>query len=433
MPPAPIKWKLHHVCILVFAISFFAIAMHPEAELFGFTVPTGGEVVRVARSLADHGTFANPFQSMNTGVTAHVAPVYPFIYAALVKVFGTGYPGLLILWGVNIAFFALQLAVMPWLTSRLGLGITPGLIAAALGSVSLHTTVDASWECFLAGLMLMLAFILTWRTENWSSIPRAAMLGIAWGIFVLTNPLMVLLLVAWPIVVIASRPRAEWRKLSVRAAAMFCAVALTIAPWIARNYIQFGSFIFVRDNLGLELSVGNNPCASPTLKQTEKSGCLYAYHPNSNPNVAKIVADSGELAFERTRLRQALDWINSNRAAFLKLSAQRFREFWFPSMFRRWEDYIVWPITLLSVAGIFALWRKNPLFARLILATWTLFPVIYYFVPAETRYTYPIYWTVLLPAGYALSELFAARFANRFAPASVRADLQRPAPSDTIR
>ena len=398
--------------------------MHPEAELFGFSIPAGGEVVRVARSLADHGTFANPFQSMNTGVTAHVAPVYPFIYAVFLKVFGTGYPSLLILWGVNIAFLALQMAAMPWITSRLGLGITPGLIAATLGSISLHTTVDASWECFLAGLMVLIACVLTWRTENWSATLRAVLLGIAWGIFVLTSPLMVLLLVAWPIIVIASRPRSEWRVLSLRAAAMLTATALTIAPWIVRNYVQFGAFIFVRDNLGLELSVGNNPCAGITLKETEHSGCLYTYHPNSNPNVAKIVADSGELTFERARLRQALSWIGSNRAAFLKLSVQRFREFWFPSMFRRWEDFIVWPITLLSVAGIFTLWRKNPLFARLILATWILFPAIYYFVPAETRYTYPIYWTTLLSAGCALAELVTRRFTTRSIPANSPAEHQ---------
>jgi hypothetical protein len=207
MPDTPTPWKPHHVCILLFALSFFVIAIHPASLLRGKEVPHTGEAVRVARSLVQHGTFANPFSAHDTGETAHVAPVYPFFYATLLKIFGTGYPALLILWGLNIAFLATQMAPLPWHTSRLGFGMTPGVIAGVIGAVSVHTGVDASWECFLVGLFLMIVSYLTLRVQNWSTIRRAFLLGLVWGVLVLTNPVMVLLLLTWPAVMIAAQPR----------------------------------------------------------------------------------------------------------------------------------------------------------------------------------------------------------------------------------
>jgi len=421
MPATPTTWNLRHVCILLFALSFFVIAMHPEARLMGKEVPYSGEAVRVARSLVDHGTFANPFRMLDTGETAHVAPVYPFIYAALLKMFGTGYPCLLIIWGINIAFLAVQLALLPWLTSRLGFGMTPGIIASALGAISVHTGVDGSWECFLVGFFLMLICFLTWRIENWSTLRRALLLGLVWGVLVLTNPIMVFLLLAWPAVIVASLPAENRKAMFVRALVMICTAMLIVSTWIIRDYAQFGAFMFVRDNLGLELSIGNNPCAAATFRETEKAGCLYLNHPNGNPVVAKSVADMGELAFERARLHRALNWMNENREAFLKLTAQRFRQFWFPTVNdRHWEQYLVWLITLMAAPGMILLWRKNAAFARLVLLSWILFPLIYYLVPSETRYRYPIYWTMLLPAGCALAAAYAKLSAAQFVPAIFR-------------
>ena len=48
---------------------------------------------------------------------------------------------------------------------------------------------------------------------------------------------------------------------------------------------------------------------------------------------------------------------------------------------------------------------KNRVWAWLIGSTWVLFPLIYYVVPSEPRYSYPIDWTLLLAAGCALSKL----------------------------
>ncbi|MEP6961058.1 MAG: hypothetical protein ABI995_03210 [Acidobacteriota bacterium] len=48
------------------------------------------EAVAAGTSLAETGTLANPFHSMATGPTAHVAPGFPLLVAGIVKIWGTG-------------------------------------------------------------------------------------------------------------------------------------------------------------------------------------------------------------------------------------------------------------------------------------------------------------------------------------------------------
>src|SRR5271166_4039693 len=50
------------------------------------------EIVRVATSLAEHGTLADAF-GRQTGPTAHVAPMYPILLSLIFRVFGTGLAG----------------------------------------------------------------------------------------------------------------------------------------------------------------------------------------------------------------------------------------------------------------------------------------------------------------------------------------------------
>ncbi len=393
--------SLVKICVIVFAASFLLFAISPEGRLEDLSVPFGGESVRVARSLTAHGTFADPFAVLKTGPTAHVAPVYPLLYAAVLRFLGDGYAALVVLWALNIAFLSLQMALLPWLSVRLRLGLLPGVFAAALGTLSLHVAVDTHWECFLAGALLLGAFLIT--DENLSA-GKAVLVGVFWGLLILTNPVGVLLLIAWPIVYLA-RAHENRARLGQRFAILAAMALMTICPWILRDHSQLGAWMFVRDNLGLELYSGNNPCAKATLEENIASGCNAATHPNSGAPVAAELAALGEYRFSQVRLRQAVHWIQAHPREFLALSCGRFRQFWFPSLDSRWEMLSGWGVTLLSLAGIWLLFRENPSAGWLLLLTWVLFPAIYYFVPAEARYRYPIYWSSLLAAGLPLAHL----------------------------
>ena len=160
---------------------------------------------------------------------------------------------------------------------------------------------DTGWECFLAGALLMLACLLTDDLALWRRWSGAALLGALWGILILTNPVTLLLLAAWPVVKILTHSRANRAALAARFALMVAATLFTLAPWIARNYARFGAFIFVRDNLGLELYTGNNPCAKPTMIEQIDSGCHAQTHPNPTAAIAAQLVAQGEVPFNRTR------------------------------------------------------------------------------------------------------------------------------------
>lgn len=396
------KWTLAHWCVIVFAVSFLTLAVLPETRLNDSDVPNGAETVRVARSLASSSAFADPFAVMPTGITAHVAPVYPFLYSLVMRTFGTGYTSLRIVWTLNLAFFALQMALLPLLSTRLNLGVLTGIVAAALGTFSLYAPIDTRWESFFAGTLLLVAYLLSDRVFLDGTITTTLIAGGLWGVLILTNPVIVLFLLAWLLCSLL-----QLRPLSAsslrRVAIALCLAMLIVSPWIARNYLRFGAFIFVRDNLGLELYAGNNSCAAPDLRANIESGCHATTHPNVNSAIAAQLAATGEVQFYHAKMRQALAWVESHRAAFLRLTAQRFRLFWFPEADHLWEAVLVWIITALSIPGLWVIAQKNRCAACVIGATWLLFPLVYYVVPFEPRYRYPIYWTSLLASGCALA------------------------------
>lgn len=50
-------------------------------------------MVKLANNIAAHGGFANPFDSLATGLTASNPPLYPLLLAGFVRLFGGVYPG----------------------------------------------------------------------------------------------------------------------------------------------------------------------------------------------------------------------------------------------------------------------------------------------------------------------------------------------------
>jgi hypothetical protein len=400
------KWTLAHWCIMVATASFVILALLPEARLNDFDVPNGGENIRVARSLASHGAFADPFATMPTGTTAHVAPVYPFLYALILRFFGTGYAALLLLWACNVGFLAAQMGLLPLLSHRLHFGILPGIIAASLGTFSLYAPIDTRWEAFFAGLLVLLACLATEHSLNRGSRSATLGAGALWGLSILTNPVLVVLMLAWSLCWILAQPR-HHRAMFARRVSIIAVIALfVVSPWIARNHAHFGAFFFVRDNLGLELYTGNNPCASPSIRENIQSGCHARTHPNPNAAIAAQLAAVGEVPFNRAKLHEAFTWMKTHRSAFLSLCMRRFRLFWLPDLDHVWEAILVWLVTLLSLPGLWAMGKKNLVAAELMATAWLLFPLIYYVIQFEPRYRYPIYWTSLLPAACALVEIW---------------------------
>jgi hypothetical protein len=400
-----VRLPASQVCVLVFAASFLLYALTPRAAHLDFSVPRGGEVVHVARSLERTGTFANPFDSLPTGPTSHVAPLYPFFYALVLRVLGEGFVAIALLWVLNIGFVAAQWALLPWLTLRLGLGVVPGLLGAVFAMAFLVFRVDSSWEAGAAGLILVvLCLMMASFITTGGSLRGAVLLGLVSGLAFLTEPTALLPVLAWLLLSLVIQRAAGLRKSLALAGVVLAVSLLVCGPWIARNELLWGKLFFIRDDLGLELYASNNPCAGPSLAENIRSGCHEKTHPNVNPEVARQIAAEGEYAFNQGELRKALSWIEANPRSFLRLTARRFVLFWFPVEADGPLALAVWTITLLSLLGFYRMLQRNPRAALVVAAVLVSYPAVYYIVQSDPRYRVPILWASLLFAGYALEQ-----------------------------
>jgi hypothetical protein len=409
-----------HIAIIIFSLSFVIYAFSPQGSPTTYNLTQAGEVARVSISVAERGTFADPFSSLPTGFTAHVAPAYVFVYAAVAKLFGEGRAGAIALWSFNVGFLALQFALLPVLSDRLGLGVLPGICAAVFGVIVQPYRVLPLWESLFTGALMVVLCVLTLpyfkSPRDWQ---HSALLGFLWGIAILASPQCVLLLFAWSrVAAMESSPevlsRARRAMLVVVAGA-----AIACLPWFIRNYQRFHAVFFVRDNFGLELSTSNNACAQPTLLENINSRCHFKTHPNPNPDIAGELMDKGEIQFNREQLRQALAWISTNPWAFASLAGRRFLKFWFPYLGSLRYAIPTGVLTILSFAGLAMMFRNNRRAAFMLGSTLLLYPLVHYVVQFEARYRYPIFWATFLPAGYAVIE--TARWLRKAPQQSVSA------------
>lgn len=409
----PIPWRqigrdvsLTRLTILIFAASFLIYAVSPQGRPLYLDLTHGAEITHVALTLVHQGDFAHPFFALPTGPTAHTAPGYVFLYALVAKLFGIGATGAVVLWGLNLGFLSLQLALLPLLSKRLGLGVAPGVLAAAFGVIVQPYRVLLEWEALFTGALLVVLCLLTLA---YFQAPRdrghSVLLGFLWGIAMLTNPECVLLLIAWPHIAAMENSPAVMRRARRAMIVALAGAALACLPWFVRNYRTFHSAFFIRDNFGLELFTSNNSCARPTMLENFTSGCHFLTHPSMNPDIAAEVATVGEVQFNRDMMKRAIAWIESNPAAFASLTARRFLKFWFPSLNGLRYSIPMGILTIFSFAGLAMMYRKHRQAALLLASTLFLYPLVHYILQFEARYRYPIFWATFLPAAYAVLEI----------------------------
>jgi hypothetical protein len=366
----------------------------------------GYEAIALADSIVTHKSFSDPFMPLATGPSAHLAPLYPAYLALIIKVFGQGAMGVGALMWATTLMLAAQLMLLPILARHLGIGFWTGVLAAlAWLAAAIPPTFLA--EATLVSLLVVSAVFLM-RTSFGVTITVSQILtsGALWGALLLVQPVVILVLVGWLLLLHCRSQRSLGQKIALGVVPI-----ILVTPWIVRNFAVFHKPVFIRDNLGIELVVSNNPCASFLFDLNQSSGCYSLMHPNLSYEEALKVRQLGEVEYNQVRLHEAIDWIRANPKAFAHLSVQRFEAFWIPPASSRpgngvlLRPWVLHCFTLLSLPGLFFMW-KNARFSAYVTVLWLLFfPVIYYFVQFLERYRYPILWATFLPGSYFLTEL----------------------------
>ncbi len=379
---------------------------------------SGFESLQLGSSLAFHGSFSDPFFRLQTGPSAHLAPGYPAIVALVIKRFGDGPSADYALQWITVIVIALRLALLPLLADYLGLLPWTGLLAAMAALWSRPPLLP--WENDFATLLIVLLSFPMYRAFRARlSATGIFCTGLLWGVLLLFTPSPLLVLAAWLFVLFLIAPQSR-RELALLA----LIPGLVVLPWLVRNYRVFHKPVFLRDNLGIELAVSNNDCAQFSMVlNMGSSGCFDRNHPNVSLKEAWRVRTLGEAAYNQVRLREARTWINHNRARFLTLSAKRFMAFWFPNttenLLRGFPvldgDWTTDLLTLLSIPGLFLIWRRNRS-AAMLFALWLFFlPPVYYLIQYSPRYRDPIMPMTSLPAAYVITAaaLYVALNAGR--------------------
>lgn len=401
------------MCCLLFVVALwrFSSPFDPASQVASTTEP-----VRIALHLRDGRGFAAPFSSYFTGPTAHTAPVFPFFLAFLWQVFGVGAEGLFAFRNAAAVAAAAQTALLPVLGRALGMHALVGLIAAFMTLIPRALQIFPHWEANYIALLVMLVTLGMCRmTQGRERLLRhSVLLAFLWGVLLLAHPSTLLPYCGWLVWLAFFLPNSRLPKGHRVASLTFMAVmpGLVLLPWTLRNHSVFGEWFFVRDNLGLELMVSNNPCAQFGAKVNQSSGCYDAIHPQKNAAVAQRLRKMGEPAFNLEMRGKAIEWVRQNPRQFLTLTLRRLWFFWFPSTpgdnlkellsTRPMRSFVLYSTTLLSIPGFFLFFRKNRAGGVLCLLWLGCFPLIHYVVQFEDRYRTPILWLTFLLAAFAL-------------------------------
>ncbi|HEV2117556.1 MAG TPA: glycosyltransferase [Terriglobales bacterium] len=364
----------------------------------------GYEMGRIAAAIASGHGFSNPFQTP-TGPTAWEPPLYPYLTAGIFRLFGIySYASAFALLTIN-SFFSALTAIPIYLIGKRTFGYTVALWSAWMWAVlpfTMYWSTKWVWETSLSALLLAVIFLLALRLEESQGGRLWAGFGALWGVSALCNPSLLSFLpvsLAW-IWHRRLKARRSWLPQTALALLVFAAV---VTPWTARNYRVFGKFIFIRDNFGSELRLGNGPGADGTW--------MWYLHPTQNVLQMREFQRLGELGYIAERNQQARAFIAQDPARFARLSAKRFIYFW-AGLPRSSKIAALAPIknSIFLASSVLALWglgralrQKVPgssLFFWLIL----VYPAVYYLVFPHPRYRHPIEPEMLLLGVYLITQ-----------------------------
>lgn len=392
--------------VLAFAVQVAAIGILHQYRIraadnyFGF----GWEMGCVGRALASGRGFSDPYCA-GTGPTAWEPPLYPYLIGGVFKLFGIySVASAWVLLTLNSLFASLT-AIPIYLIARKVLGEKVARWSAwtwALLPYTWYWSIHWVWDTTLTPLVLGLIFLVSLELEDWEASWGWILLGVLWGLGGLLNPSLLSFLPFCGFWIWYRRS-----KLGLRA---FGGVALSavvfffcLSPWLVRNYRTFGRFVFIRDDFGEQLRLGNGPNAD---------GILMAHlQPNLNAPERSRFVQMGELAYSGERKREAFEFIRDNPGRFAVISFKRFVYYWAgvpkqgdPTAVRVGRNFVFLASSVLALWGLIrALREKKPgawLFAWLVLS----YPTVYYFVYAHARYRHPIEPELVILAVYLISE-----------------------------
>jgi len=366
---------------------------------------SGGEVTQIARSIVSGKGFGNPLGVINTGPTAWVCPVYPYLMAGIFRLAGIyNVKSRLILLALNCIFAGLT--VLPiYAIARRSFGPDVGVVASWVWVVlpsAWQIPIRMAWDSTSNALSFALIFWATLAVRGQRRLLIWASYGALWAIGILINASILSLaplLYGWLLWELRKQAVPWFKPLAT--AVLVC--ALGVAPWTFRNYLAFGKFIPIRSNMGLVLWMGNHPGSD---------GFDATLSPYGNMQQAALYQQMGEIKYMTAKKHEAVAFMKSHPTKTLSMALRNAWTFWFDVADRQanpWYggsrylsiDFIANAVVILfGLIGIVVALRSRISSAVLYLAVLAVFPLVYYLTRPALRFRFAIEPILTILAAY---------------------------------
>lgn len=426
--PWIIFWVALAIRLAVMTLAHY-YRVSPLENHFGF----GWEMGRIARSLATGYGYASPFHGQ-TGPTAWVAPLFPWILAGIFKVCGV-YTALSA-W-VILAFDCVLNALMVYTIREIAERCFNRSVAVwsawiwALYPAAMQYAVKWIWVMTLTALLLTWAIVMALRMRGVGeagpvrapSARQWAVFGVLWALIGLGDPTLLLFLPPCGIWVLMGAPKGTvWPGQIAKATMSAVVFIVLVTPWMVRNALVFHQFIPFRANFGAELYMGNGPGSVGLLMEYD--------HPFQDLQQFALYKKMGEVAYSKMRGRETMRLIEAKPGRFAILSLKRAYFFWAdvphaPDKGKQWTEVLrnlnYQFATLAGLLGLILALGRRKTGAGLFLWAFVTLPLTYYFVSVSPRFRHPLEPLITILGVYlfqSAEKSWKVRLGRKAAPAA---------------
>jgi 4-amino-4-deoxy-L-arabinose transferase-like glycosyltransferase len=348
----------------------------------------------VARSIVLGHGFSSPFFPA-TGPTALVPPVFPYLLAAIFRVFGlyTASASFAILC-INSLLSALT-CIPIYFSARYALGNRIAIVATwgwVFYPYAIYFSAARVWDYALTGLLFTTCFYVVQRLHTQKTHLAWLGFGVLYGVTMLANPSVMPM---FPIFLLfaAFRRRRAGERWFLHSVVAVLGALVVLTPWTIHNYRTLHVVRPVRDNFWMECWAGNNG-------DTFESNAKWAHPASSDVEMQRFVS-AGEINYLAEKQVLSMNFIRQHPVFFSGLSLRRAFCFWtgfwsFAPAYLQQEPlqnadiFFCTSMTVLMLLGALSFWRRDRSTALPYLALIALFPLTYYVTHASPDYRQPI-------------------------------------------
>jgi Dolichyl-phosphate-mannose-protein mannosyltransferase len=353
------------------------------------------ELGRVARAIALGRGFSNPYWA-DTGPTALLTPVYPYLLAAVFAAFGVFTKASALIFLAINTFFSAVTSVPIFFIARRTLDLRTAKVAAwawAFFPYAINFSAATMWYHSFVALLLSVIFLLVLSLRSSDHLVIWAALGVLLGFAALTNPVIIGItpfIGGWLWVQLSQRRRRAWAAVSVALVAM----VVTILPWPIRNENVLHQPVIFKDGFWLEVCVGN---VNNTLHWWDGSE-----HPSGSARENAEYERLGELNYMAAKHRRAIAYIENHPGAYMFRSLRHalfmWTGFWsFDPDYLRQEPFdpedicFLSLLSLLSIIGLYCMFREGRSTTAMLYCLVLLsFPIPYYLSHLDPGFRHPV-------------------------------------------